>query len=167
MVNPDITISCEGYDIDCHKIFFTAASSVFDGMFKSGMQESQSGKVNLQCSHVVGKNLVKFFYTGEIEAGILEEEVESFLKVGDMYQVEEVKNMAEDMMIERLDRENMIKFLVAGEENHADRIRAKAKELVKMNLCQVMKREGWKEEFGEKQNLVTELMEEVIGDQLM
>ena len=60
-----------------------SASSMFAGMMKSGMKEAEQGKTDLKCSFTVGKELVRFIYTGKVEEEILVENVVEFLELGE------------------------------------------------------------------------------------
>ena len=51
----------------------------------------------------------------EVEEDILQEEVVAFLELGEKYQVERLKELAEQKMLQLLDKENMVEFLIAGE----------------------------------------------------
>ena len=64
MQNPDLVISCGGEEIPCHRIFLRAASPVFDRMLETEMKERKEGRIEIQCCPSVGKQLVKYIYTG-------------------------------------------------------------------------------------------------------
>ena len=59
--------------------------------------------------------LTRYIYLEEIEEGILKEEVVAFLELGEKYQVEQLKELAEENMLQLLEKENMVNFLVAGD----------------------------------------------------
>ena len=59
--------------------------------------------------------LIRYIYLEEMEEDILQEEVVAFLELGEQYQVEKLKELAEEKMLQLLDKENMVKFLVAGD----------------------------------------------------
>ena len=54
-------------------------------------------------------------YLEELEEELLEQEVVAFLELGEQYQVDRLKEMAEDRMVKMLDRDNMIDYLMAGD----------------------------------------------------
>ena len=54
-------------------------------------------------------------YLEEVEEGLLEQEVVAFLELGEQYQVNKLKELAEDRMLNSLKKENMIEFLLAAE----------------------------------------------------
>ena len=59
--------------------------------------------------------MIRYIYLEDMEEGILQEEVVAFLELGEQYQVEKLKELAEEKMLQLLDKENMVKFLVAGD----------------------------------------------------
>ena len=44
-----------------------SASPMFAGMMETGLKEAKEGKTDIQSSFTVGKELVRFIYTGNIE----------------------------------------------------------------------------------------------------
>ena len=54
-------------------------------------------------------------YLEEVEDGLLEQEVVAFLELGEQYQVNQLKELAEDTMVKSLKRDNMIEFLLAAD----------------------------------------------------
>ena len=62
------------------------------------------------------------------------ENVVEFLELGERLGMETLKMCAEDKMLNILSMENMTRFYVAGDLYGAERIRDKAKSLLKINL---------------------------------
>ena len=58
---------------------------------------------------------VRYIYLEEIEKGILQEEVVAFLELGEKYEVGKLKELAEEKMLQLLERETMMKFFIAGD----------------------------------------------------
>ena len=54
-------------------------------------------------------------YLEEVEEGLLEQEVVAFLELGEKYQVNKLKELAEDTMVKSLKKENMIEFFLAAD----------------------------------------------------
>merc|ERR1719357_387251 len=162
MINTDFMVTCEGQNIPCHRHFLMSASPMFAGMMKSGMKESEEGKTDINCSFTVGKELVRFIYTGKIEEDILVENVVEFLELGERLGMETLKKFAEDEMLNILNMENMTRFFVAGDRYGAGRIREEAKALTKINLRKTMENPGWENEFGSNKELIIELLMDLI-----
>jgi len=157
MENTDFVISCEGVEIHCHKHFLTAASPVFARMLETNMKEAIQGKMEIPYSPTVVKEMVKCIYTGEIEEKVLKKEVMEFLKLGSMYEMENIKIMAENKMIETLGVKNMIEFFIAGDLYKAEGIKDKAKKFLKGKKKYLKKRKDWMEEFGDRKDLAMDL----------
>ena len=59
--------------------------------------------------------LPRFMYLEEVEEDLLKQEVVVFLEIGEKYQVESLKELAEDWMLKNLNKDNMVNFLVAAD----------------------------------------------------
>ena len=59
--------------------------------------------------------LLRFMYLEEVEEDLLKQEVVVFLELGEQYQVEKLKELAEDWMLKNLNKDTMIDFLVAAD----------------------------------------------------
>ena len=154
MSDSDFVLECEGELIPCHKIVLASAA---EGLLKPNFKEYKEGRSSLQCSAEVGKNLVKFLYTDEIDENVFEDNIEDFLKLGDMLIIERLKQRSEQKMLELLDRNNMAAFFLAGAEFNGGEIRKTAKKLLQANLDWLHKQNNWKKAFGEKKDLLIEV----------
>ena len=133
--NSDFAIICEGVTIPCHQIFLSNSSKVFaekieaDHMENNGTDEKvvKKGALDVPCSAFVGKNLLRFIYTGELDRKALENDAEVFLKLGDLFDMESLKDIAERKMMENLNIDNMVKFFLARKRYRAERLWMKAK----------------------------------------
>merc|ERR1719154_289662 len=56
------------------------------------------------------------------------------MELVEKYQVDKLKELAEDKMLQILVKKNMVKFLIAGDIFRATRIKAAAMQLAKLNL---------------------------------
>merc|ERR1711868_47894 len=121
-------------------------SPMFAGMMESGLKEAEEGKTDIKCSFTVGNQLVRFIYTGKVEEDILEEHVVEFLELGERLLMDTLKMYAEDKMIKLLNIENATRFFVAGDRYGAERIRGKAKSLLKTNLRTIKENPNWENE---------------------
>ena len=150
----DFVLECEGELIPCHKFVLDSAAK---GLLKPNFKEYREGRSSLQCSAEVGRNLVKFMYTDEIGEKVFEDNIEDFLRLGDMLIIDRLKQRAEQKMLELLDRHNMAAFFIAGAEFNAGEIRKTAKKLLQVNLDWLHMQENWKKAFGEKKDLLIEV----------
>ena len=58
---------------------------------------------------------IRYIYLEELEEDILKENVVTFLELGEKYEVEKLKELAEAKMLQLLHRDNMVDFLMAGD----------------------------------------------------
>ena len=117
------------------------------------------------------KFLFRFIYLEEIEEDILKEEVVAFLELGEKYEVEKLKELAEEKMLQLLERGNMVEFLIAGDMfrlfspflfgsslcPRAMRIKVAALQLAKIHLAW-LRGEGREELRKLSQDLLIELL---------
>ena len=73
-------------------------------------------------SEEVGRSFVKYLYTGELEENILKEQTLAFLELGQKYDIQELKDLAEQELLEQLDRKNMVEFVFMGDLFSAEKI---------------------------------------------
>jgi len=132
----DFILEFEGEELACHRLILAGASPVFAAMLEpaSKHREAVEGRAVIQLPAAVGRAFVRFLYLEEMEEGILQEEVVSFLELGEQYDVEKLKELAEEKMLQLLDKETMVKFLMAGDLFRAARIKEATLKLAKINL---------------------------------
>ena len=110
----DFVLIFSGLEVPCHKNVPSAASPVFAAMVENEHLEAIENKANIEVSPEVGQAFIRFLYTGELEEGILKEEATVFLELGEKYDVQGLKDLAEDQMVKLLDKKNMVEFLSVG-----------------------------------------------------
>ena len=98
-------------------------------------KEASENRATIELSEDVGIAFVGFIYTGELEEGVLRDEVVAFLELGDKYDVQDLKDLAEVEMLKQLNTENMVEFLSLGDHYNAKRILEAALKLTKANMC--------------------------------
>ena len=118
--------------------------------------------------------LLRFMYLEEVEEDLLKQEAVVFLELGEQYQVEKLKELAEDWMLKNLNKDTMIDFLVAADTfrytlnsfncekviqafSRAGRIKAAALQLAKANMAW-LRGEGKEELKKLTQDLIIELI---------
>ena len=103
--------------------------------------------------------MLRFIYTGELDPKVLENDAEVFLKLGDTFEMEALKDIAEMKMMDNLNTDNMVKFFLAGDQYKAEGLRMKAKDFIKLNIRMLKKKEGWKDQFGSNKDILIEILE--------
>ena len=72
--------------------------------------------------------------TGEVQEDLLKEHTSAFLEMGEMYELNELKDMAEKTLLSQLDKENMVKMIYIGELFRAEDIFEAALKMTKINM---------------------------------
>ena len=124
----------DGEEVACHKIILAAASPVLKAMVNNNHREAVECKANIELTKEVGQGFVQFIYTGELQEGLLKEHPAAFLAMGEMYQLKELKDMAETELLTQLDKENMVAMLSIGEIFRAEDILEAALKMTKANM---------------------------------
>ena len=124
----------DGEEVACHKIILSAASPVLKAMVNNNHREAVECKANIELTKKVGQGFVQFIYTGELQEGLLKEHPAAFLAMGEMYQLKELKDMAETELLIQLDKENMVAMLSIGDIFRADDILEAALKMTKANM---------------------------------
>ena len=105
----DFKVICNEKVFPCHKVFLAAGSSVFKNILEADMKEAKDGSVEiLNHIEIVVESFVKFFYTKHVEEEVLRNHAIHFFDLGEQYQMEGLKIMAEVAMIAKLSTENML-----------------------------------------------------------
>ena len=101
----DVEIIVKGSTIKAHKIVLKANSGYFLGLFNSGMQESQTGKIEIHDFDAdIIEKLVNFMYMGILV--INSENVYSLFQAADMYDVERARVFCCDFLTNSLSQDN-------------------------------------------------------------
>ena len=119
--------------------------------------ESKSGTTNLDCSREVGEGFVKFLYSINIEETFLDRNLEILLRLGNKFQIQELKDKVESRMLQLLTKENMVCFLLAGHIYEAGEIKEAAKRMIKTNLDWFEGRPELKEALGDYKDLFLDI----------
>ena len=134
MQRTDFTLVFEGVEVGCHKHVLAAASSVFDAMVETQLKEAIESKAEIKLSEEVGRAFLRFIYTGELEEDKLKEHAIAFLELGQKYDVQELKDLAEQEMLKQLNKKNMVQFLYTGDLFNANKIFEAALKMTKANM---------------------------------
>ena len=134
MERSDFNLIFKGVEVPCHKHVLSAASPVFAAMVENKHLEAVEGKAKIDVSAEVGKAFVRFLYTGELEDQVFKEETVVFLELGDKYNVQGLKDLAETELLSQLEKTNMVSLVSIGDLYNAKEIFEAALEMTKANL---------------------------------
>jgi len=133
----DFTLESEdGTKFPCHKIVLGTQSSVLKRMFLSPMEEKKESNLRLKYKTDIVEKFVQFFYKREIEAEI-EENIDSFLELADMYDIPNLKDQVEEVAISKLTEENMVDMFLLADLYSAEELRKAAEHIIRKNKKKV------------------------------
>ena len=121
-------------EVPCHKIVLAAASPVLEAMVENKMREAIESKADIKLTEEVGKGFLQYLYTSNLQEDLLKEHAPAFLSLGEMYDLPELKDMAETELLLQLNKENMVAMISIGETFRADRLLEAALKMTKANL---------------------------------
>ena len=135
MERNNFSIICDGVEVLCHKHVLSAPSSVFAAMVENQHLEAIEGKAKIEISEEAGRAFVRYMFTGELEESMLKEQTVAFLELGDKYNVQQLKNLAEAELLKQLDKKNMVKFVSVGDFHNSNKIFEAALKMTKFNMA--------------------------------
>ena len=134
MAWPDFTLVFEGEEVPCHKEVLAAASSVFEAMVGNNHKEAIEGKANIKISADVGRAFVRYIYTEDVERDVMKEQASTFLSLGEMYNLQGLKEAAELELLSQLKKENMVDMIHLGELHKAQALFEAALRKTRVNM---------------------------------
>merc|ERR1719239_1558836 len=146
MERTDFVLAFDCVEVPCHKHILAAASPVLAAMVKNKHREAIENKADFKLSGEVGQAFVKFIYTGEVEEALLKEHGSAFLAMGELYDIKELKDMAEVELVIQLNKENMVEMINTGEFFRADDLFEAALKFTKANMSWLRSQDGGMDE---------------------
>merc|ERR1719239_661513 len=147
MMDTNFTLVFQGAEVACHKQVLAAASPVFEAMVGNQHMEAIESKANVELSEEVGRAFVKFIYTGELEEDKLNEHAIAFMELGNKYDVQELKDLAEGELLRQLNKKNMVQLVSIGDLFNANKIFGAALKMTKANMAWLRTQEGGLEDL--------------------
>ena len=95
--------------------FLAAASSV-----PRAMVENQHREANIELSGEIGQAFVCFIYT--LDETLLKDQAVTFLELGELKELQELKGTSERELLKQLDKETMVRLLSISEVFHAEEL---------------------------------------------
>uniref|UniRef100_A0A915MCT7 BTB domain-containing protein n=1 Tax=Meloidogyne javanica TaxID=6303 RepID=A0A915MCT7_MELJA len=108
----DFVIKVDDKIIKAHRCVLAQNSAVFQRMFDQNlMAEAQKGEVIISdTSPECVRAMLEFFYTGEINAALMESHVEGIFALAHKYGLEKLKYVCERFMASKIDSSNIEKY---------------------------------------------------------
>ena len=136
MEDTNFTLIFEGKEVPCHKHILAAASPVLEAMVKNKHREAVECEATMvDISEEAGRAFLRYIYTGKVQEGLLNKLALAFLALGEMYDLQDLKNMAVTELLGGLEKENMVEMISIGEFFRADDLFEAAVRMTKSNMC--------------------------------
>merc|ERR1719239_591330 len=146
MEKADFTFVFDNQEVPCHKLVLAAASPVLRAMVENKHREAIESKANIELSEEIGQAFVRFIYTGNLDQSLLKDQAAAFLELGEMWDLQELKNTAERELLKQLEKETMVRLLYIGDLFRAEQLFEAALYLTKANISWLRSQEGGMEE---------------------
>jgi len=158
----DVTFVVNKKHFSAHKNILSARSRVFCTMFKSGMRESKDTVIPIEdTDEVTFREMLKFIYCGQCDQSILQDKTVEVLAIADRYDIQCLKLMCEDVLLQRLTVENAADTLSLADTYHSCQLKKFVVDFMVENFFQVLATEGFKDLCIKMPLLVSEVHEAV------
>ena len=158
----DVTVNCGGMSFECNKFILAARSPVFKAMFQHDTKENQTNVVNLKdIEPRVLEEMMLYIHTGD--APNVKQLAKELLAVADFYQLNQLKDCCQEVLIEALDAKNSIGILILSDKHSAMKLRKDALKFVSENMNSVSSSCDWKKELAGHPSLQSEIIESFMN----
>ena len=159
----DVTLYVGETKIHAHKVILASKSPKFNEMFSSEMEEFKTNELKVEnVSIEVLMELIRYMYTGRVEK--LDELGPEIFQAAHFYQIEDLKYISENVLLNHLSVDNAITNLILADDYKAQHLKEKATAFILNNFKAVMKSTQLKDLIKSHPHLPFELMME-IGSQ--
>jgi len=136
----DVTFLVEEQSIPAHKAILSAGCKFFDGMFKSGMQESQAETIKIPDMKAITFNaLLQFIYCNEVE---LDEGLAlDLLEISNRFSIGDLREGCEEFLRKRINEDNYVTLAKVSDLLDLKILRNGISNFIIRNLHKIIKRE--------------------------
>ena len=139
----DIIVNIQGKKISCHKVVLMAASSYFEAMFNSGMQEAISGEINFKDMNANTFELIlEYIYTGKDDIVTIENGFALF-EAASLLQIEQLFKKCEDVLSQNIALDNCLDTWRFASVHNSDQLRFGAFEVILSQFEEFVKKDGF------------------------
>jgi speckle-type POZ protein len=145
----DIKFVFKDVEVPAHSAIIAASSPVFAAMFEGGrFKEGQTRTVNIEdIDSRVFRKLLQFLYTGSSGSSSKDtsDDLQALFLAADKYQVDALKEICEEILIQRLELKNVIPLLVWAHLYGAEKLKETAVAHIVKRRKEVWKLKEWAE----------------------
>nr|CAH8858067.1 unnamed protein product [Trichobilharzia regenti] len=114
---------------EAHKAILAARSPVFAAMFEHGMEESRANRVEItDMEPDTVAEVLRYIYTGQVVG--MDRLAHELLAAADKYQLERLKTMCEEALVESLSVENACDIFGLSDMHNAEQLKAHTLEFI-------------------------------------
>jgi speckle-type POZ protein len=158
----DMEVVCNTEVFKCHQFMLAARSPVLRAMFQSPMTEAATRRLEIKdLSPDVVDAMLLFVYTGNVPN--LAEAAAELLEAAEKYQIDQLKDICEQQLIETTDIGNAVAHLFLGDRFQAMELRKVAMEFVVQHFKAVMANPEWKQKLIGHPALLAEITVEFLA----
>uniref|UniRef100_A0AAY4DHM1 BTB domain-containing protein n=1 Tax=Denticeps clupeoides TaxID=299321 RepID=A0AAY4DHM1_9TELE len=140
---PDCSLVVGGQEFQAHKAILAARCPVFRAMFTHDMKERQTNRVEIQgVEPEVLRELVTFIYCGK--APNIQDMAADLLVAADMYLLDRLKRMCEEVLRRSLTVENAAEILIIADLHLTPELKEEAITFINSHFSDVLRTPGWK-----------------------
>jgi len=152
----DYKLTCEDQTLNVHKVVLAARSP----KMVEKMMLHQEAAVIEDTDIDTLRLLVKFLYSGQVDINdISPTRIIKLLSAAETYQVEMVKEGLEAALMENVDTETVVDFLIIGEELQLVDLKTIALKFIGQRSAEMKQREDFRSKLKDYPNLMMELFE--------
>lgn len=108
----DVTLVVEDREIKVHQLILAARSPVFNAMLSVDMREKREKRITIpDVSYVAAKEFLEFIYSAQLKTT---KNAKDLLILAEMYQITDLKNACENILVAQLNKENALDYLYAA-----------------------------------------------------
>jgi speckle-type POZ protein len=152
----DMEVVCQDKVFKCHQLMLSARSPVFRAMFLNNTVEASARKVEIEdLPPNILEAMLLFIYSGSVPN--LAEVAGELLAAAEKYQLDHLKALCEDELIQVTNLSNAIVHLQLGDTYQAKDLKRRAMDLVAFNLKDMLNNPEWKEQLISQPDLLAEV----------
>nr|CDS24579.1 protein roadkill [Echinococcus granulosus] len=150
-----------------HKAILAARSPVFAAMFEHGMAESRANRVHITDVEpdILGE-VLRFIYTGRVVGLDNPVIAQELLAAADKYQLERLKAMCEEELVEHLTVEAACDILSLADIHSAEQLKTHTLDFIMLHAQEVCETEGYERLVRHRPHLLNECFRTIACQQL-
>ncbi|XP_018652522.1 hypothetical protein Smp_151050 [Schistosoma mansoni] len=150
---------------EAHKAILAARSPVFAAMFGHGMEESRANRVEItDMEPDTVAEVLRYIYTGQVVG--MNRLAHELLAAADKYQLERLKTMCEEALVESLSVENACDIFGLADMHNAEQLKAHTLEFIMLHAHDVCETEGYEQLVRHRPRLLNECFRSLASQQL-